>query len=204
MNLQFLIDTLSTTPPSIYCQTFFLAAAASVLSLQILPSDVRNTLVDYGARRPQHDNNQKQSPVLTLLSKLTSVGQVPHSYFWHFYLLSTSLSALWAWQFLTHGGILGIVAERQASLSGEPSMELGRVFLAWVMMALQGGRRLYECFWVVKPGRTPMWFVHWALGLAFYAVMSVSVWVEGSGESNYHLSLSIYSLSVFLLLPFGA
>jgi 3-oxo-5-alpha-steroid 4-dehydrogenase 3 len=51
-----------------------------------------------------------------------------------------------------------------------------------MMMAAQGGRRLYECFRVMKPGKTPMWFVHWGLGLAFYAVMSVSVWVEGSGE----------------------
>jgi 3-oxo-5-alpha-steroid 4-dehydrogenase 3 len=181
--LQTLLDGLATIPPSTYCQTFFVLAATSVLSLQLLPDEARTTLMDYGARRP-NDSSAPQSKLLKVLAKVTSVGQVPHSYFWHFYLLSSCLSGFWAWEYVSRGRVLGLVAERQASTSGHPSMELGRVLMAWMMMALQGGRRLYECFCVVKPGRTPMWFVHWVLGLAFYAVMSVSVWVEGSGKSS--------------------
>lgn len=93
---------------------------------------------------------------------------------------------------------MSFIAERQVSLSGEPSVELDRVFLAWLMMAAQGGRRLFECFWVVKPGRTPMWWVHWALGLGFYGLMGISVWVEGSGEfcfPSYSFSLSWFALA---------
>lgn len=177
--LKHLPETLSAAPPSTYCQTFFLLATTVVLSLHILPNEARNTLTSYGARRS--DTAPPQSNTLSLLRKVTSIGQVPHSFFWHFYLLSTCLSAVWAWQYLAQGAGMGFIAEKQV-LFKEPSVELGRVFLAWMMMALQGGRRLYECFWVVKPGRTPMWVVHWALGLSFYAIMSVSVWVEGSGK----------------------
>ncbi|KFG86174.1 putative 3-oxo-5-alpha-steroid 4-dehydrogenase [Metarhizium anisopliae] len=179
--LQPLIHSLTTTPPATYCQTFFLLAAASVLSLQLLPNEARSTLTDYGARRPRGSSAPTSSKLASMLGKLTAMGQLPHSYFWHFYLLSTCLSAFWAWQYLTHGSVVSFIAERQVSLSGEPSVELDRVLLAWLMMAAQGGRRLFECFWVVKPGRTPMWWVHWALGLGFYGLMGISVWVEGSG-----------------------
>ncbi|KAK9436023.1 3-oxo-5-alpha-steroid 4-dehydrogenase [Metarhizium brunneum] len=179
--LQPLIHRLTTTPPSTYCQTFFLLAAASVLSLQLLPNEARSTLTDYGARRPRGSSAPTSSKLASMLGKLTAMGQLPHSYFWHFYLLSTCLSAFWAWQYLTHGSVVSFIAERQVSLSGEPSVELDRVLLAWLMMAAQGGRRLFECFWVVKPGRTPMWWVHWVLGLGFYGLMGISVWVEGSG-----------------------
>lgn len=70
----------------------------------------------------------------------------------------------------------------QSGYKSEPDMELGRAFLTWCMMALQGSRRLFECFAVVKAGRSSMWAVHWVLGLAFYTTMSVVVWIEGSGE----------------------
>ncbi|OAA34460.1 3-oxo-5-alpha-steroid 4-dehydrogenase [Metarhizium rileyi] len=171
---QALLDRLSTAPPSTYCQAFFLLAAAPIVALQFLPQDARSALADYGARR-RHGVDS------SLLGRVTAAGQLPHSYFWHFYLLSVGLSAFWAWQYFVRGSVLFLVADRQASLSGERSGDPGRVVLTWFMMAAQGGRRLYECFRVVKPGRTPMWFVHWALGLGFYSFMSVSVWVEASG-----------------------
>jgi 3-oxo-5-alpha-steroid 4-dehydrogenase 3 len=47
-------------------------------------------------------------------------------------------------------------------------------------MALQGSRRLCESLFVFKPGSSPMWFIHWALGLAYYITISLAVWVEGS------------------------
>lgn len=62
----------------------------------------------------------------------------------------------------------------------EPSMSLEQVFVAWLFMALQGSRRLYESLCVSKPGSSPMWVVHWALGLGYYTAMSVAVWIDGS------------------------
>ncbi|GAB0134842.1 hypothetical protein EsDP_00003197 [Epichloe bromicola] len=187
-----LFDLVSTTSPSTFCQAFFLLAALGVLSLNVLPEDVRGTLMDYGARRRAttgtgtgtEKQSRERTRLMRLLGKVTSYGQIPHSWFWHFYLLSTGLSAFWAWQYLVRGSVMALLAEKQArgSSAEQPSTELGRVFLAWTMMASQGSRRLFECFFVSKPGRTPMWIVHWALALAFYAAMSVAVWVEGSGD----------------------
>ncbi|QUC18648.1 uncharacterized protein UV8b_02889 [Ustilaginoidea virens] len=170
---------LAETAPSALCRTAFLVAAASVLSLSLLPRHVRGLLMDYGPRRRGAD--PRSSPARSAVDAVASCGQVPHSWFWHFYLGSVGLSALWAWQYASRGRVMALVAEAQARRSsGQPSVELGRVCLAWLMMAAQGSRRLLECLVVIKPGKTPMWIVHWAVGLAFYAAMSVSVWIEGS------------------------
>ncbi|KAK2593148.1 3-oxo-5-alpha-steroid 4-dehydrogenase [Conoideocrella luteorostrata] len=181
-----LVALVSGTPPSAFCQTFFLISAAAVLSLNLLPKDARGTVMDYGARRPDaaqksDANGRQQTSLASILDQVTSYGQIPHSWFWHFYCLSTTLSAFWAWQYLEQGSVIASMVERQASMSQGPSVELGRVALAWAMMASQGSRRLFECFFVSKPGKTPMWFVHWALALLFYTAMSVAIWVEGCG-----------------------
>ncbi|KAG5930423.1 hypothetical protein E4U53_002238 [Claviceps sorghi] len=163
--------------PSGICQAFFLGATAAFLSLTVLPRDARSAFLDYGARR----QGRAEGPGGGLARLLGVVSvQVPHAWFWHFYLLSTGLSAFWAWQFLAGGSVMGVLAGWQGR--GRRSAELGRVVLAWAMMAAQGGRRLFECLFVTRPGRTPMLAVHWVLALAFYAAVSVAVWVEGSGD----------------------
>lgn len=182
---------LAETAPSALCRTAFLVAAASVLSLSLLPRHVRGLLMDYGPRRRGAD--PRSSPARSAVDAVASCGQVPHSWFWHFYLGSVGLSALWAWQYASRGRVMALVAEAQARRSsGQPSVELGRVCLAWLMMAAQGSRRLLECLVVIKPGKTPMWIVHWAVGLAFYAAMSVSVWIEGSGKPCFARPLTFF------------
>lgn len=191
------IDGIAAVPPTLWCQGFFLGAAGGILALQVLPREVRGTLMDYGARRPKDGGGSGEQRkrkttdaagtggVTALLTSLASYGQVPHSWFWHFYFLSVSWSAFWAWQYVQRGTVMATLAEAQArSMAASPSVELGRVFLAWSMLAVQGSRRLYECFFVIKPGRTPMLFVHWAMALVFYTALNVSVWIEGSGESR--------------------
>lgn len=229
-------DTALAQPPSQWCQVFFLGAAGFVIVLQALPRSLRGILMDYGARSTDKrgttvaTTGKETEPTTTtaakeqqqlqtssssvglkkLLSTVTSIGQVPHSWFWHFYLVSVACSAFWAWQFLGKGRVMGTLAEMQRAAApttlesrilaaaaadtttvqgremveaGLIKSELGRVFAAWVMMALQGCRRLYESCFVIKSGSaSSMWFVHWVLGLMFYAIMSISVWIEGSGE----------------------
>ncbi|KAF7547988.1 hypothetical protein G7046_g8831 [Stylonectria norvegica] len=173
--------------PAQWCQAFFLVATGTVAVIQALPQDIRGELMDYGARRPQEgsgdDERSKQtesrSSLKALTAKLTSYGQVPHSWFLHFYVVSVAASAFWAWQYLQRGPVMREVARLQANAGG-PSMELGQVFVVWTLMALQGSRRLYESLYVSKPGSSPMWVVHWALGLLYYTTMSISVWIEGS------------------------
>lgn len=188
---------LSQVPPSKWCQTFFLLSAGFIVAIQALPQQVRAALMNYGARRPPEDSasaSAQKTPqkrqgsgamaaVWTAVTRLTDFGQVPHSWFLHFYIASLSLSALWAWQFVRRGWVMEKLAELQTARGDGPSMDLGQVYAAWLLMALQGARRLYESVCVSKPGKSPMWFVHWALGLVYYAGMSVAVWIEGSGMS---------------------
>lgn len=181
-------DLASDLSPAQWCQSFFTLSAALVLALQVLPRDVRRAMMDYGPRRPkdgksrnkkEDDEKQSFAGLRSFLKNLTEYGQVPHSWFLHFYITSVSLSGFWAWQYLTRGSVLRIIATWQ-DRAGRSSMSLEQIYIAWLLMALQGSRRLYESLFVFKPGSSPMWFIHWALGAAFYAVISLAVWIEGS------------------------
>ncbi|KAM0238792.1 hypothetical protein ACHAPO_003766, partial [Fusarium lateritium] len=181
-------DLMSILTPAQWCQTFFALSTAIVLGIQALPQDVRSALMDYGARRPKdakHGKEQEQNrqkalvPLRSFMKNLTEYGQVPHSWFLHFYIVSVALSGFWAWQYLTKGHVLKSIVTCQNRADG-PSMSLEQVFVAWLLMALQGSRRLYESLFVFKSGSSPMWLIHWALGLSYYIAMSLAVWVEGS------------------------
>jgi 3-oxo-5-alpha-steroid 4-dehydrogenase 3 len=63
----------------------------------------------------------------------------------------------------------------------EKSMSLQQVILCWTLMASQGARRLYESITLKKPSESKMWFVHWILGLVYYIMMGIAIWVEGIG-----------------------
>lgn len=56
-----------------------------------------------------------------------------------------------------------------------------QVVVVWVLLLIQGSRRLYECVYILKPGKSRMWVGHYLLGIAFYVGMSVAIWVEGTG-----------------------
>ncbi|KAM7204054.1 hypothetical protein V8F20_003752 [Naviculisporaceae sp. PSN 640] len=85
---------------------------------------------------------------------------------------------------------LHMIASKQVALSTSTSTDdtytamvtvtQAQLFLAWGMMFLQASRRIYEHMTIIKPSRSTMWVVHWVLGLGFYVVTNVAVWVEGS------------------------
>ncbi|CAK7213754.1 hypothetical protein SCUCBS95973_001906 [Sporothrix curviconia] len=122
--------------------------------------------------------------------------QVPHSWFISFYVFYLICSAYWAaqwwsWRQARSGGempdnLFGrIVARQQTSdpvLAAMPAtpMALLQVYVAFGLEALQTGRRLYEYICVFKPSKANMNIAHFLLGLMYYAIMSVAVWVEGS------------------------
>ncbi|KAK0669480.1 hypothetical protein QBC41DRAFT_223822 [Cercophora samala] len=180
--IDFFHNVLSTTPPSQYCQSFFLFAATAVSAIALLPPDLKQILVDYGARASSHKANNNNNALLTFLSTLTRHTQVPHSWFAFFYLLSVGCSVFWLGQFLLGGQIIRAVAEQEVKYgNGETGMGFGQVVAGWGMMLLQGLRRTHEHAFVVRAsGRSTMWVVHWVLGLGFYLGVGVGVWVEGS------------------------
>lgn len=60
-------------------------------------------------------------------------------------------------------------------------MSINQVTLVWLLMTVQGIRRLLESLTLGKSSSSKMWFVHWALGISFYFAMSFAVWIEGAG-----------------------
>ncbi|TEA09880.1 Polyprenol reductase 1 [Colletotrichum sidae] len=187
-SLQTATEALSALTPAQWCQAFFGLSSAAVLAIQIIPKAAQHALLDYGARSPEGpDNGTRDTKVQggtrfnDLVEAVASVGQIPHAWFMHFYVASVAASVFWAFEYLRGGHLMQCIAARQAQ-SGSPSMNLAQTLLVWALMALQASRRLYECFFVMKPGSSKMWFVHWLLGLGFYLCMSVSVWVDGSAS----------------------
>lgn len=193
-----LLATLGVGDPSPaeWCQIFFIFSAANIFMLAVVPEHMRKALLDYGARRvkPSQPSEKAKAPEPNqgVLDILTSYGQIPHSWFIHFYITSVSWSIFWGWQFLSKGSWMRTMAEMQHSSavnSQSPEVGLTGTLVAWLLMSSQGARRLFECIFVTKPGSSPMWFVHWALGLAYYTALGVSVWIHGSGSSNRALSI---------------
>lgn len=210
---------LTETTPSQWCQAYYLFAATAVVAVAAMPKEVRRLLVDYGARKStksasasepeesEESEKVKKSKeerketrgttsnwgLRSLVSTLTSHGQVPHSWFITFYVASVACSVFWLWQFWREGRVLEVVASSQVAQSylsekgnergHEGAVTLGQVGLVWTMMFLQGSRRLYEDLLVHgKKSKSTMWIVHWVLGLSYYFFTSVAVWVEGSGK----------------------
>lgn len=131
-----------------------------------------------------------QNHLLSLLDALTAWTQVPHSWFSAFYIVSVACSVFWVAQYFTDGAILRLVASSQAKAQTAESQQqqqqppssatLEQVALGWLLMLLQGSRRVFEHVMVIKPSKSTMWVVHWVLGLLFYVTINVTVWVEGS------------------------
>ena len=195
-----------TMTPALWCQTFFIVAAAGILFVQGLPEDLSGALLTYGARSVKdqgQEENQDGSKktreanesniaktLKGLIVGMSNYAQVPHHWFLHFYILAVSWSVFWALQYFQKGSVMRAIATRQAR-SGGPSMELGQVFVAWTLMSIQGLRRLYESLFVTKSGSSPMFIAHWLLGVVYYTFNLMSAWIEGSGTSEATLRIRL-------------
>lgn len=138
--------------------------------------------------RDDNDTQPKQS--FSILSAIASL-QVPHAWFTYFYVISVASSIFWAHQILTRGFVFRILLSQHAQASSSsdenshvPEMTLNQVVLAWSFMALQGTRRLYESITLAKPSQAKMWVGLWVIGVAYYIVMGIAVWIEGLGERD--------------------
>lgn len=140
------------------------------------------------ARKRDEGNSisSKRSSKGLILSILDTVSkiQVAHAYFKHLYILSVLSSVFWAVQILNKGNILRSVAGMMDSNGSAKSMSMNQIFLLWSFLLLQGIRRLLESVFVMKPSASKMWIVHYALGLGFYMIMGITVWIEGAGMSS--------------------
>lgn len=63
-------------------------------------------------------------------------------------------------------------------------MSMNQIALVWLLMAVQGIRRLSESMTSSMASSSKMWFGHWIIGLWFYLAVSFAVWIDGAGVSS--------------------
>ena len=172
--------------PQVFLQAFYLTASAAILLVYLIPA-LNKRFLPYGARvLDQPLAGKEGSPrafvpatgSLQLSAFLDRIAnaKVPHRWFIHFYVASALSSAFWAYQILTRGQLYSFLASFFPD-SHDPDPCI-RVALCWALLAIQGVRRLYESLLQPK-GSSQMWIGHYAIGITFYLVTGVSIWIEG-------------------------
>lgn len=156
--------------------------SAQTLSVSI-PSSLRDRFLVYGPRATSQSSESRSAEASSsgLLDYLAT-WRVPHGYFAQFYIVSLVSSVFWAIQLFFRGSVFQAIASRVSEEHRLQSMTLSQVLVCWLLLVLQGSRRLWESFNFVKPSSSQMWVVHWLLGLGFYLAAGVAIWIEGSGK----------------------
>ncbi|KAJ5784235.1 uncharacterized protein N7503_009447 [Penicillium pulvis] len=164
-------------------RVFFLLAAATTITVSI-PSSLRSRFLVYGPRAVANSTPESEPKDPTSLGLLDYLAtwQVPHSYFTQFYIVSVLSSAFWAIQLVFRGRVFQLIATRISEEHAQQSMTLTQVLICWILLAIQGSRRLWESHKFAKPSSSQMWVVHWVLGLGFYLAAGVAIWIEGSSS----------------------
>ncbi|KZF22198.1 protein DFG10 [Xylona heveae TC161] len=198
--------------PAQTLQLFFLLASSTVVTVNAI-SPFRSRFLVYGSRNSlsgqtnDRDNEAKNPNRLNKILDHLATYRVPHSYFTHFYIASVFSSIFWAFQLVTKGSVFRIISQNSTWRQESTSMTIEKVVLAWLLMTVQGIRRLVESVVLSKPSNSTMWFVHWLLGVTFYIAMGISIWVEGLPKlrslepSISLLEIPAPSLRTFLCLP---
>ena len=157
----------------------FLLAAATVFSVSI-PSALRSRFLVYGPRADTQPTTPAPHRSSGLLDYLTT-WRVPHHLFRQFYIVSLVSSGFWALQLVYRAYAFQAIAARVNDEHRSQSMSLTQVLTCWILMAMQGVRRLWECKIFAKPSSSQMWVPHWLLGLGFYLAAGIAIWIEGTG-----------------------
>ncbi|KAJ5157248.1 uncharacterized protein N7482_008348 [Penicillium canariense] len=172
-------------------RAFFLLAAATTVSVSI-PSALRDRFLVYG---PRATSGARDQPSAAGLLDFLATWQVPHGYFAQFYVASVVSSVFWAVQLGWRGCVFESIASRVSAEHLQQSMSLTQVLICWLLLAIQGSRRLWESVIFRKPSSSQMWCVHWLLGLGFYLAAGVAIWIEGSGAIRSR-SLTLADLQI--------
>ncbi|TAQ87758.1 hypothetical protein B7494_g3921 [Chlorociboria aeruginascens] len=164
--------------PALICKAFFVLGGITAIGGVLIPSFRRN-IMNYGSRSTllQEAKGKGSMNTVTAVLEYFASCQVPHNWFTHYYAVSVASSVFWAIQILRHGQAFEFMV-----FHSNPSghwISINQTFLAWAMMTLQGTRRLYESITLTKSSESKMWIGLWILGIAYYIVMGISVWVEG-------------------------
>lgn len=168
--------------PRTICAAFFILGTTVDLGGTLIPS-FRQHVMNYGSRgfTPNLEKSTSLQSKTTRVFEYVGSIQVPHTWFTHYYIVSVASSIFWAFQITTRGSAFRLLAS-YSQQDATKSMTVNQVTLAWTLMALQGSRRVYESLTLTKPSQSKMWVGLWAIGIAYYLFMGISVWIEGIGE----------------------
>lgn len=142
---------------------FYLLSSTAILAVCLI-RPLRDRFLAYGARSqtkpsptptPQH--RPDPSHITSCLDRLATLT-VPHAWFTHFYIVSTALAAF--------RYLLKPYLTRQGTVCSN-------------FIFFQSLRRLSECLVLHKTSSSRMWVGHYAVGLAFYVVTNLAVFLEG-------------------------
>jgi 3-oxo-5-alpha-steroid 4-dehydrogenase 3 len=187
---QTIIMVYPAIDPAQICRAFFTFITVAGIGACAVPA-----LREYGPRslptsETRAPSTEVKSNNITALDRLAKL-QVPHTWFTHFYIVAVASSAFWAYQLATYGAIFRVLASRYAS-HGQRGMTMNQILITWVLMALQGSRRLYESVRLLKPSTAQMPLTSYALGIAFYLAVNVAVWAEGMRKSSWAPSFTVH------------
>ena len=93
-----------------------------------------------GAARAGTQNEAKVSSSKNFLTLIQS--GVPHSWFTHYYVLSTSLSIFWGFQLLSKGRAFLFLSNFVDTSGSAASMKPQQVMLVWLLLFAQGFRQI--------------------------------------------------------------
>lgn len=178
--------------PALSCKLFFTLGTAAVIGGVLLPS-FRQKIMNYGSRGSSTTPSIRMSTCrnsrLQSMFDYVASFQVPHTWFTHYYVVSVASSTFWAYQIVARGRVFEILvfASHSTPLRSR-GMTANQILIAWSFMTIQGTRRLYECLTLTKPSQSRMWIGLWLLGIGYYIVMGISIWVEGICEFDPRIS----------------
>lgn len=136
---------------------------------------------DYTASKDSKDSEMRSSLTPLLLLEVFSF-KVPHSWFTHYYLVSVAWSFIWGYQIIANGPIARAISQQTKFSDPTDSMAFETVSLVWILMLLQGLRRLGESLLLTKTSISTMPLSIYAAGILFYTAVGMAVWIEGAGE----------------------
>ncbi|TLD36526.1 protein DFG10 [Venturia nashicola] len=178
--------------PVFFIRTLFVTGTATLILIFAIPA-FRKRFFSYGARgtntaqKHDHDHdhpNQRSTSVHQENAARTiewfldhlATYNVPHAWFLHFYVFSVALSLFWAYQITTQGYLFATLTywthDKNSHMTSEQTL------IIWWCLLIQGCRRLAEC--LRGPSSTSrMWIGHWFVGIGFYVLVNIAIWLEG-------------------------
>lgn len=190
-------------------RAFYLISAAIIIGVRFVPA-LRERFLAYGAREKapdgdstNHDGDDarvaKDAPITTEVLDFISTIKVPHAWFAHFYIVSVVSSLTWIHLIYSHHDLFEALTGSIEPLTSSTSVNV--VDLCLLLMLLQGTRRLYECLTLSKPSLSQMWIGHYAIGLVFYILTNIAIWIDHAGSREVMSSPSLLRpISLFKLV----